>query len=192
MPAHVHVARPRAVMMLLLDMAFLLLAAGGGAAAAGLVFWLRTAPGAVATPVEDANFARDTLNRLQELTRKVAAEVDQHAVCVEEINAQLASDDNDEGAVVAAVSQLIEANQRMQRQLDTAEERLQAQAVQIESHAVEARTDALTQVANRRALDDELKRRLTDFQRHGTPTTVMLLDVDHFKRFNDTHGHQVG
>jgi diguanylate cyclase len=178
-------------MMLLLDMAFLLLAAGGGAAAAGLVFWLR-APGAVVTQLEDGSFARDTLNRLQELTRKVAAEVDQHAVCVEEINAQLASDDNDEGAVVAAVSQLIEANQRMQRQLDTAEERLQAQAVQIESHAVEARTDALTQVANRRALDDELKRCLVEFQRHGTPTTVMLLDVDHFKRFNDTHGHQVG
>ena len=93
----------------------------------------------------------------------MAAEVDQHAECVEEITAQLAGDDNDEAAVVAAVSQLIDANRRMQRQLDSAEERLEAQAGQIESHAAEARTDPLTQVANRRALDDELARCLADF-----------------------------
>src|SRR5439155_11482685 len=78
------------------------------------------------------------------------------------------------------------------RELDSAEERLQSQALQMESHACEARTDALTQVANRRALDDELTRCLIDFQRRQTPTTLMLLDVDHFKRFNDTHGHQAG
>jgi diguanylate cyclase len=179
-------------MQLLIDLTFLLLAAGGGAAAASLVFWLRAGPAAPAPNDEAAHFARDTIARLQDLTRKVAAEVDQHAECVEEITAQLASDDNDEAAVVAAVSQLIEANRRMQRQLDTAEERLQAQAVQIESHAALARTDPLTQVANRRALDDELARCLDEFRCRGTPTTVMLLDVDHFKQFNDTHGHQAG
>jgi diguanylate cyclase len=80
----------------------------------------------------------------------------------------------------------------MQRQLDTAEERLQAQARQIESHAVEARTDALTQVANRRALDDELRRCAADYQRRGTPAILLLFDVDQFKKFNDTHGHQTG
>src|SRR5262249_37435699 len=53
-------------------------------------------------------------------------------------------------------------------------------------------TDPLTQLANRRALDDELMRCLGDFQRQSVPVTIMLLDVDHFKRFNDTHGHQAG
>jgi diguanylate cyclase len=179
-------------MTLLIDLAFLLLAAGGGAAAVSLIFWLRDNQRSRWLQEDETLFARDTIARLQDLTRKVAAEVDQHKECVEEINAQLANDDNDEAAVVAAVTQLIEANHRMQRQLDSAEERLETQAVQIESHAVEARTDALTQVANRRALDDELARCLAEFKRHGTPTTVMLLDVDHFKRFNDTNGHQAG
>jgi diguanylate cyclase len=179
-------------MLLLIDLTSLLLAGLGGAAAMWAVMWFR-AP--LPEPIDEteASFARDTLSKLQDLTRKVAAEVDQHAVCVEEINAQLTStDDNDEAAVLSAVAQLIDANKQMQKKLDTAEERLKTQARQIESHAVEARTDALTQVANRRALDDELKRCVADMARRGTPTTVMLLDVDHFKRFNDAHGHQAG
>jgi diguanylate cyclase len=142
---------------------------------------------------EQARFAQETLTRLQDLTRKVKADVDQHSSCVEEINAQLTSAvESDEPSVLDAVSQLIDANHRMKRQLDTAEERLQAQARQIESHAVEARTDALTQVANRRALDDELKRCGAEQLRRGMVSTVMLFDVDHFKKFNDTHGHQAG
>jgi diguanylate cyclase len=80
----------------------------------------------------------------------------------------------------------------MQEQLDTAEQRLQVQARQIESHAVEARTDALTQVANRRALDDEIRRCVDEFTGCGLTSTIMLIDVDHFKKFNDTHGHQAG
>jgi diguanylate cyclase len=142
---------------------------------------------------QTSQFARDTLTRLQDVTRRVKADVDEHKSCVEEISAQLSSSlDGDDESVLAAVADLIEANQRMKRQLDTAEERLQAQARQIESHAVEARTDALTQVANRRAFDDELKRCALDFERRGTPTTLLLVDVDHFKKFNDTHGHQTG
>jgi diguanylate cyclase len=180
-------------MTALIDLAFLLLAAAGGAAAAWLVGWCRAWPVVEIELDEESRFARETLARLQEVTRRVATEVDQHSSCVEEINAQLsASDDADEAAVLAAVAKLLDANQRIKRQLDTAEQRLKAQEQQIESHAAEARTDALTQVANRRALDDELQRCLAEFERRGEPATVMLLDVDHFKKFNDTHGHQAG
>jgi diguanylate cyclase len=179
-------------MSFLLDLLFLLLAALGGAAVASVVFWLRSSPSPAKKDDEQARLANETLSRLQELTFRVAAEVDQHAECVEEISAQLAADDHDEAAVIAAVTQLIDANRRMKRQLDTAEERLQTQAVELQSHAAEARTDPLTLVANRRAFDDELARCALEFERRGTPTTLMLLDVDHFKRFNDAHGHPAG
>jgi len=52
--------------------------------------------------------------------------------------------------------------------------------------------DSLTGLSNRRAFDDELKRRLSEFQRKGTPCTLVMVDIDFFKKFNDTHGHQVG
>jgi diguanylate cyclase len=179
-------------MSILLDILFLLLAALGGAAAASAVWWRRLIQAVPKAPLDEVRLASETLGRLQELTFRVAAEVDQHANSVEEISAQLAADDHDEAAVIAAVTQLIDANRRMKRQLDTAEERLQTQAVELQSHAAEARTDPLTLVANRRALDDELARCVAEFERRGTPTTLMLLDVDHFKRFNDAHGHQAG
>lgn len=179
-------------MTALLDLIFLLVAAVGGATATCLLFWLRGGARPRPDEVADAHFAQETLTRLQELTHRVSNELDHHGQCVEEISAQLASDENDEASVVAAVQQLIQANRRMQRQLSTAEERLLTQAAQIESHAAEARTDSLTLVANRRALDDELARRLADFQTSNIATTLMLLDVDHFKRFNDAYGHQAG
>ena len=55
-----------------------------------------------------------------------------------------------------------------------------------------ARTDALTGVANRRAWDDELPLELARSARSGQPLCVALLDLDHFKAYNDRHGHQAG
>jgi diguanylate cyclase (GGDEF)-like protein len=55
-----------------------------------------------------------------------------------------------------------------------------------------ARTDALTGVANRRAWDDELPRELARAARSGQPLCVALVDLDHFKAYNDRHGHQAG
>jgi diguanylate cyclase (GGDEF)-like protein len=55
-----------------------------------------------------------------------------------------------------------------------------------------ARTDGLTGVANRRGWDDELPRELARATRSGRPLCIALLDLDHFKAYNDRHGHQAG
>lgn len=52
--------------------------------------------------------------------------------------------------------------------------------------------DALTGLFNRRYLDESLQREVTRCTRHGVPLAVLMLDVDHFKRFNDTNGHAAG
>ncbi len=55
-----------------------------------------------------------------------------------------------------------------------------------------ARTDPLTGLANRRALDEALVRDLAGAERSGKPLSLVMLDLDHFKRYNDSRGHQAG
>ncbi len=55
-----------------------------------------------------------------------------------------------------------------------------------------ASLDSLTGLLNRRAFLDVLHRESARCQRHGYPMSLLLLDADHFKRVNDTHGHAAG
>jgi two-component system cell cycle response regulator len=68
------------------------------------------------------------------------------------------------------------------RELQSANERLR----------VLATTDELTGFLNRRETMTRLKRWWVSGDRTATPLSVIILDIDHFKRFNDTHGHAVG
>jgi diguanylate cyclase (GGDEF)-like protein len=56
----------------------------------------------------------------------------------------------------------------------------------------QAATDGLTGLPNRRSLDQLLNAQLAMAQREGRPFSVLMLDLDHFKAVNDTHGHAVG
>ncbi len=52
--------------------------------------------------------------------------------------------------------------------------------------------DALTGLYNRRYMEDALQRELHRAERTGKPVALIMIDVDHFKRFNDTFGHDAG
>jgi diguanylate cyclase (GGDEF)-like protein len=55
-----------------------------------------------------------------------------------------------------------------------------------------ATTDGLTGLLNRRTFNAQLQGRLREAQRYNRPLSLLLLDVDHFKRVNDTFGHPAG
>ncbi|HEY2410938.1 MAG TPA: diguanylate cyclase [Pirellulaceae bacterium] len=153
-----------------------------------------------AKPAEDPKRAAErtamAASRVADLAKNVASDVGDHAAKMKAISADLAGIDREsDGAHVAvftAMDQMIAANTQLQQRLEQAEKQLAVQAVEIKAHESEARTDSLTGLSNRRAFDDELKRRLGEWQRKGTPCTLVLMDIDFFKKFNDTHGHQVG
>lgn len=53
-------------------------------------------------------------------------------------------------------------------------------------------TDPLTGLANRRRLNESLEQGIGRSHRHGRPLSILMADIDHFKRVNDTYGHDVG
>lgn len=57
---------------------------------------------------------------------------------------------------------------------------------------VQAMRDPLTGLANRRALDDFLESEIARAKRDGGDISLLMIDVDHFKRYNDKHGHAAG
>jgi diguanylate cyclase len=135
--------------------------------------------------------------RIQDLAKGMVCDVDAHASKVEAINGDLqliaedhASEDGD--AVFTAIGRMIDANTELQSRLSIAEKQIAAQAADLRSYETEARTDSLTGLANRRAFDDELGRRFAEWQRRHTPFSLLILDIDHFKKFNDSHGHLAG
>jgi diguanylate cyclase (GGDEF)-like protein len=54
------------------------------------------------------------------------------------------------------------------------------------------RTDHLTGAYNRKSFDEHMKQQLQLFQLSGTPVSVLSLDIDFFKKINDTYGHDIG
>jgi len=136
-------------------------------------------------------------HRIQDLAKSMACDVDAHAVKVEEINTELQaiaeeSPSEEAEAVFATIGRMIDANNVLQQRLVQAENQIAAQAADLRSYETEARTDSLTSLTNRRGFDDEMQRRFAEWQRRRTPFTLIILDIDHFKKFNDSHGHPAG
>ena len=130
---------------------------------------------------------------MQELAARVALDVDQHSSQVEEINVNLtAADKRDLAMIIGVVAKLMRANQVMRANLSSTEDKLRELAQQIHVTAAETRTDALTLIANGRALDDELARLIVAFDRYGRTFSLIMADVDCFKKFNYTYGRPAG
>jgi diguanylate cyclase len=105
----------------------------------------------------------------------------------------------DATALKSMVDTLTTATALVQQQNQTLEKKLSESTTEVarlrehlEQVRRDATTDGLTNLANRKAFDDELARACADADEQGVPLTLAVLDIDHFKNFNDTWGHQTG
>lgn len=64
--------------------------------------------------------------------------------------------------------------------------------LRLDESSIEARTDVLTGLRNRRAFHEELGRQFAQRQRQGVHFSLIMIDIDQFKAFNDAHGHLAG
>ena len=141
-----------------------------------------------------ANRASMAAQQLADLARGMSSDVTSHNKTMEAISGELHAfaDEHAASEILVSVQKILEANSVLQDQLTEAERKIQAQAEEIRSQQSEARTDSLTGLHNRRAFDAAMNDCIRKYEGSGTPFALMMLDVDHFKKFNDTHGHQAG
>lgn len=146
-------------------------------------------------PPADDQRRKDTekvISKLQELAEGIAMEVGAHNESVMSANTELLNAGSSKDDVMAVLTKVMQANEALSKKLESAEERLFEQATLIQTASEEANTDALTGANNRRCFDKLMAEAQAEFKAEGTPMSVLMMDVDHFKKFNDTHGHQAG
>jgi diguanylate cyclase len=106
---------------------------------------------------------------------------------------------SDAGGLRAIVETLVRSTREVEETNNTLEERLKAskeEIIQLQEHLETVRneslTDPLTGLANRKYFDQMLDRAIADTKPTDEPLSLMLTDIDHFKKFNDTFGHLTG
>jgi diguanylate cyclase (GGDEF)-like protein len=142
----------------------------------------------------DQQHALRMLRSLANWTSQFAGNVSKVQSELKGINRQLTSHEAQEIAsqVVPIVRQMIDANDRLQAQLEEAEKRFERQAQEVAGYLTEANTDGLTGLANRRAFDRTLSELHTTSIKEEHSVSIILIDLDRFKNVNDTWGHAAG
>jgi len=104
----------------------------------------------------------------------------QHSILVETLEIQKANN--------SVREQLREST----RQVEEAGEKIAKLEKELEMAREEKAVDSLTQVYNRGYFDERIREALEQFKRGQAPSCLVFLDINHFKQFNDTYGHQAG
>ena len=148
---------------------------------------------------------RDAGDQLSKELEAVAAAIDtaqksssDYGQTLADVSKELSTSDM-APALQTIVQTLSSATRQVQRQNKTLESQLKESTSEVnrlrenlEQVRRDATTDALTGLANRKAFDDELERACAEAATSGQPLTLAVIDIDHFKNFNDTWGHQTG
>jgi len=87
---------------------------------------------------------------------------------------------------------IVEKNQALENRLGESSQEIDELRQHLEEVQREAMTDGLTGIANRKHFDIRLGEATTEAMEEGQSLCLLLADIDHFKKFNDTYGHRVG
>jgi len=91
-----------------------------------------------------------------------------------------------------ATDQMAERNKSLENQVESSRREITALKARMESIRQESRVDSLTELANRRAFDEQIGSAVLNAESERKPLCVLMCDIDHFKTINDTWGHATG
>ena len=95
-------------------------------------------------------------------------------------------------AVRESTQDMMQKNVLLEEQLSRSSAAMKEMQRDLEQVRKEALTDSLTNLANRKAFDAEIRRVAKEMDELGQTFSLIMLDIDYFKSFNDNYGHQVG
>lgn len=138
------------------------------------------------------------LSAVSALLERAAKDTGAYGESLNDVSAALGTD-RSPAEVQALVETLVTATKAMEsrsRELETRLQESKAEVSQLRENMEQIRneslTDQLTGLGNRRRFDDALKQMCEEAVQKGTPMVLVLGDIDHFKKFNDTYGHHTG
>ncbi|OYQ36685.1 hypothetical protein CHU95_03740 [Niveispirillum lacus] len=155
---------------------------------------------AEAKVVEDTSFAlQEALDIAVSALRDASEEANDYADILNKTSAALKSSSLSSvplhdiiSALARRTAKTVTHNLQLQGRLQDSATELQTMRSTLASVHLEANTDGLTGVANRRRFDTVLRNEIARAGAENHPFSLIIADVDHFKMFNDTHGHTVG
>ncbi len=83
-------------------------------------------------------------------------------------------------------------NQNLNSKLKQSSQQIEVLHKDLDIARNESNTDSLTSLANRKKFDSTMRKAIDNMRENGTDLTLLIVDIDHFKKFNDTYGHQPG
>ncbi len=132
-----------------------------------------------------------SINGLLGDTTKYNSSLDKHRESLEKI-ATIEDLRELERVLLSEVKEVQSANEQYRRQLDDANAKVNVQQEELDRLQSAVGVDFLTEIPNRRALDDRMEEMMSRAERYGNTFSLIVFDIDHFKAINDAHGHPGG
>ncbi len=95
-------------------------------------------------------------------------------------------------SLVHTAKEMEVSNQRLEARLNASKQEINELQENLETVRTESLTDPLTQLANRKSFDTALEEAIAEARAKNEPLSLMMTDIDHFKKFNDSFGHLTG
>ena len=138
-----------------------------------------------------------SVGKIEEMLQTANVGADAYSNALEAFSGAISLDDGKE--VQALIAKMMQQTQEMQQQNNMLRDQLAHSSDEVkelrgnlESVKREAMTDVLTDIGNRKYFDIKLRELADKAMTEGEPVSLLLFDVDNFKDFNDSHGHQLG
>ncbi|MBI1320649.1 MAG: diguanylate cyclase [Candidatus Hydrogenedens sp.] len=154
---------------------------------------------------QDAGAVSRSKEMLQDMMAALSGQVEGYAQDVRKYNRSLESHRKSleqahtmksirdiEAALMREVDSMRKANAEYRDKLEEANKTIARQQQDLEQLAIDAKVDFLTKVPNRRAFDMQIHEEIERYRRGGQYFSLALIDIDHFKQFNDKFGHSTG